>query len=178
MRTEVIINRDFDPSDKIKKIDGVQYVPKSLYDDVVADRRNIAMDNAKLYKDIADLKKTMRNKKNEIEKKSTDSVRLKPEKLERRIYPCWAFELNGVEKGRINNEIYLDLIHKHKIAYELGNNEAEVIILIEYQTYCKRYKVVRNYPQLDANSIALIVDNGSLCFGYTGTNTDGKVWLT
>lgn len=173
---EVIINRDFDPSDKIKKIDGVQYVPKSLYDDVVADRRSIAMENAKLYKDIADLKKTMRNKKNEIEKK-TDSVRLKPEKLERRVYPNWAFELNGHEKFKINNEIYNELNTKYKISYDYGNEDADVIILIEYQSYCKRYKVVRNRPNLTACEVALLVDNGNLCFGFSGNEIEGKCWL-
>ena len=156
---EVIINHGVDPKDTIKYIDGVQYIPKSMYDDVVADRRNIAIDNAKLYKDLADLKKMMRNKKNEIEKK-TDSVRLKPEKLERRIYPNWSFELNGQEKFKINNEIYNELKSKYKISYDYGNEDADVVILIEYQCYCKRYKVVRNRPNLTACEIALLVDSG------------------
>ena len=180
---EVIVNYDFDPSDKIKKIDGVQYVPKSLYDDVVADRRRIAIELVRITKDLEDWKQLIRNKKNEVEKSEYDrnAVRLVPEKdppLEHKIFANWAFLKRGIEMAKINGQIYEELLNKYKVSADISNTEADVVIEVEYQAYVKRYRVLRNRPNLTADQVALIVDNGSLCFGYSGTNDNGKVWLS
>lgn len=45
-----------------------EMVPKKIYDKVVEDRRRIAVDNIKLEKEIADLKKKIQVLEDEIEK--------------------------------------------------------------------------------------------------------------
>ena len=179
---EVIINYEFNDKDKIKKIDGIEYVPKALFDDVVADRRRLAIEHVQLTKDLEDWKQLLRNKKNEAEKAQYDAeaVRLKPEQdkpLEKRVYSNYAFLKRGQEMAKINAQIYEELCAKYKISADPRSVDADVIIEVEYQPYCKRYWVRRNKPNLTANEICLLVDNGSLCFGYSGTNTQGKCWL-
>ena len=180
---EVIINYGVDPSDKIKVIDGIEYIPKAIFDDVVADRRRIAIELVRITKDLEDWKQLIRNKKNEVEKFEYDekAVRLVPEKelpLEKKIRPNWAFLKRGQEMAKINAQIYEELLNKYKVSADISNTEADVVIEVEYQAYVKRYRVLRNRPNLTADQVALIVDNGSLCFGFSGTNDNGKVWLS
>jgi hypothetical protein len=143
------------------------------------------MENARLHKDIADLKQLMRNKKNENEKENEEyertAVRLVPEKedpLERKVYPNWAFTKRGAEKGKINKSIYEELLAKHKVSYsERFAPTSDVVIEIDYLPYSRKYMVLKNKPNLSADEIALIVDNGNLCFGYTGDSLNGSVWI-
>ena len=177
---EVIINYGVDPKDKIKVIDNIEYIPKAIYDDVIADRRKLAMDYTKLVKEMSDLKKTMRNEKNNINENSV--VRLKqekPEPLEYRVYPDWAFTIRKEEKRDINKKIYEELTNKYKVTrieINLRDESYDVVIKTTNGMYSTEYKVLRNRPNLTADEIALLVDWGNLCFGYDGDEHNGKVW--
>ena len=155
---EVIINYGVDPKDKIKVIDNIEYIPKAIYDDVVADRRKLAMDYTKLVKEMSDLKK---------------------EPLEHKVYPNWAFSDRKEEKRDINKKIYEELTNKYKvtrIAKNLQDESYDVVIETTNGMYSNEYKVLRNRPKLTADEIALLVDWGNLCFGYDGDEYNGKVW--
>lgn len=176
---EVIINYGYDTS-KVVKVEGIDYVPKDILDAVIKDRRKLAMDYAKLVKEMEDLKKTMRNAKNDINDRNV--VRLKPYKpdpLEYKVYPNWAFSDRKEEKRDINKKIYEELTNKYKvtrIAKNLQDESYDVVIETTNGMYSNEYKVLRNRPNLTADEIALLVDWGNLCFGYDGDEYGGKVW--
>lgn len=179
---EVIVNYEFDYKDRIVLVNDIEYVPRELLEEVIRDRRRIAMDNAKLNKDMADMIKTMRNAKNNINKvrETTDIVRLKPFKvdLEKKVYPSWAFTEYSEEKRRINADIYNRLIQENKIGYNYKAKELyDLVLEVDYEPNMKEYTVHKNKNKLTADEIALIVDNGNLCFGYTGDERSGKVWI-
>lgn len=75
-------------------------------------------------------------------------------KLERRIYSSWAFTDHEVEKARINLSIYNEIKDKAKVEYAGGG-------------YAKRkFRVVENPHSLSTAQLALIADQGNLCFGF------------
>lgn len=74
--------------------------------------------------------------------------------LEKKIYSEWAFEENAVEKLKINKEIYQEI-----------KDKAEVELVGSGYGHTK-YKVVSNPHNLSTLELALICDEGNLCFGY------------
>ena len=68
--------------------------------------------------------------------------------LEKKIYREWAFTGNESEKASINREIYKELCEKYKINHST-------------------YAVIKNNTNLSQLELALICDDGNLCFGYT-----------
>lgn len=178
---EVIINYGVDPKDKIKVIDNIEYIPKAIYDDVIADRRKLAMDYTKLVKEMSDLKKTMRNAKNDINEQS--KIRLKqekPEPLEIKVYSGWAMTLRKEEKRDINRKIYEQLCAKNKItriAKNLQDESYDLVVDVTNGMYSNEYKVLRNRNNLTAEEVALVVDFGNLCFGFSGDEYQGKVFI-
>jgi hypothetical protein len=92
---------------------------------------------------------------------------------EYKVTPGWAGEKNGRELGRINREIYRDLCTKYRIAFNGCRPEDEgkydVIITFLGVGYARHSYVVRkNAPNLSGNELALLCDDGNLCFGYSG----------
>lgn len=75
-------------------------------------------------------------------------------KLDKRVYSGWAFSADALEKRDINYEIYEEIKDKAKVKY-IGSGYAH-----------KNYKVVSNPENLSDAELALIADNGNLCFGY------------
>lgn len=74
--------------------------------------------------------------------------------LEKKVYSGWAFSENALEKSRINKEIYEEIQDKAEVKY-LKSGYAK-----------KYYEVVSNPEGLSNDELALIADQGSLCFGY------------
>jgi len=92
--------------------------------------------------------------------------------MERKIYNAWAFTDNAGEKGAINRQIYEeDLRPKAK---EIGSREPAKGDLEKYTCYKlvgigyghKKYEILSNPHNFSALELALICDEGNLCFGY------------
>ena len=89
--------------------------------------------------------------------------------LQKKIYSSWAFTENESGKASINREIYKKICEKYKISrYEVENPEDYDIVLKRTAGYNhSTYSVIKNDTNLSQLEIALICDNGNLCFGYT-----------
>ena len=182
-----LVIKEYDVKGEIVSVGGVDYVPKAIFDEVIRDRRNLAMEYVKLTKDMADLKKHMRNLKNNINAEKTkeeekEVFRLKPkqpEPLEEKVYPNWAFTERTREKAKINQRIYEKIREKYQVSFDpkkKNNDEFDIVIDTKYGMYKTEYTVLKNKPKLSAEEIALIVDGGNLCFGYRGDGGSGVVW--
>lgn len=96
----------------------------------------------------------------------------------KRIYSSWAFSENEREKSKINYEIYKELIQKYKVyrgdvRENLNFDNYDVII---NRTACYlhgEYKVYKNTPNLSDDELALLCDEGNLCFGYSKMGSKG-----
>ena len=103
--------------------------------------------------------------------------------LERKVYDSWAFTDNEHEKGKINREIYQELCSKYKIlkvgrdAFGKSNEPFSVPTSEELAdndfVYARRacygrseYKIYKCPDEMTLDEIALICDEGNLCFGY------------
>lgn len=94
--------------------------------------------------------------------------------MERKIYSPWAFTGNEKEKSKINYEIFKELKQKYRITQidlvdgvDLNFDDYDVIIGRK-ACYChSKYKVYKNTPKLSDDELALLCDDGNLCFGYT-----------
>lgn len=98
--------------------------------------------------------------------------------MEKRVYSSYAFEENEVEMMRINREIYNELNKKYKILKvsdvdhklptenELNNND----IVYSRKACCAHgeYKIYKCPEEVTLDELALICDDGNLCFGYVG----------
>jgi hypothetical protein len=101
--------------------------------------------------------------------------------VEKKIYDSWAFAANADEKGEMNYVIYKELLDKYKVAcstrkYNALKNCFEDIDLSNYEVVVQHsgvgyahtlYKVIKNEPNLSTLELALICDDGNLCFGYS-----------
>lgn len=94
--------------------------------------------------------------------------------VERKIYSPWAFTTNEFEKRNVNYEIYETLKRKYKIKKksimesleELSKNYDIIYELSSHSYGFTDYTILKNKANLSASELALIVDNGNLCFGY------------
>ena len=106
--------------------------------------------------------------------------------MDRIVTSNWAFTDNQKEKGKMNYEIYLDLMDKYKvwsggIKKYIGKGNYESIDQDKYDVIyeCtgtgyghKNYKIYKNAPHLSTDELALICDGGNLCFGYRAENNN------
>lgn len=100
----------------------------------------------------------------------------KQEKLERRVYVEWAITGYDKQKSAINCEIFQELKEKYQIL-KTNKNQLTPVVQSDWEKYdvvIKRYpdynssiyKILKNAPNLKVDELALICDNGNLCFGY------------
>lgn len=91
-------------------------------------------------------------------------------------------EKEGCEKnmGTTNLEKYENIIKSHRVTTSIRtwnpethqdvpideNNYDVIVNCVESGHYCKLYKVVKNVPGLSEQELALVCDEGNLCFGY------------
>lgn len=98
--------------------------------------------------------------------------------MERRIYSPWAFSKNEREKGRINREIFAELMEKHKVfrhdlkidltdGVDCNFSDYDVIIGRKPGYNHAVYRIYKNAPGLTTAELALLCDEGNLCFGYS-----------
>lgn len=98
----------------------------------------------------------------------------------------WAYTENASEKRKTNIQIYKELREKYKIATstrkynielkifeDINQDEFDVIIECAGHGYAHtKYRVIKNAPKLSQKELALICDDGNLCFGY---RTEGSL---
>lgn len=88
--------------------------------------------------------------------------------IEKKIYSSLAFKENESEKAHCNREIYKELCEKYKISrYKVENSDDYDIVLDRTPGYNhSTYSVIKNNTELSQLELALICDDGNLCFGY------------
>ena len=112
-------------------------------------------------------------KKEALEKLEKDSPEDVLKKLEDAIgvYSNYAFSEDAKKKAELNRESYIRLKDKYTILkYSEQRNSEDFDIILrfcgpEYHSFS--YIVEKNDPSLTDHELALICDNGNLCFGYT-----------
>lgn len=89
--------------------------------------------------------------------------------IEKKVYSQWAFTKDEMEKRDINKTIYNELCEKYKISrYLVDSIDDYDIVLRRTPGYNhSTYEVIKNTTDLSQDELALICDNGNLCFGYT-----------
>ena len=92
--------------------------------------------------------------------------------LERKVYSGWAFTSNEDGKAQINREIYAELCKKYKISRILPETEEEaeqydiiVHFCCSWYASCE-YEIIKKPQDVTDDEMALICDDGNLCFGY------------
>lgn len=98
--------------------------------------------------------------------------------MERKVYSSYAFEENEREKMRINREIYEKLEVKYKILKvsdidhkEPSKEELEQNDIVYSRKACYghgEYRIYKCPESVSLDELALICDDGNLCFGYRG----------
>lgn len=97
----------------------------------------------------------------------------------KKVCPAWAF-VGDRDSGRINKEIYEKICKKWKIkrfsgidGFDIPIDDklySDLIISRREGDRYSLYKIIKNETNLTPDEIALVCDNGSLCFGYTIKN--------
>ena len=89
--------------------------------------------------------------------------------IEKRIYPAYAFTENETDKATMNRTIYNELKKKYRISrYKVDNlDDYDIVLDCKPDIYRSVYKVIKNNTKLSDLELALICDDGSLCFGYS-----------
>lgn len=97
--------------------------------------------------------------------------------IEKKIYSPWAFTGNEDEKAASNRQIYEKLmkeyrVYRHDSKIDLQDsvdcNFADYHIVIGRKAGYGHalYKIRKNRPYLSNDELALLCDQGNLCFGY------------
>ena len=100
--------------------------------------------------------------------------------IEKKVYPNWAYTENQYEKRDINIEIYEGLKKKYKINECASENIEEYDIAFEFNGFGyanKSFKILSNKAGLSSDELALIADDGNLCFGYKRTGNIIKIYI-
>ena len=89
--------------------------------------------------------------------------------VEKKVYDGWAFSENENEKGDVNHEIYEDILKRYKVSRnseDYENNSVDLVLARAAGHNHSTYRVLKNTTNLTQDEIALVCDNGNLCFGY------------
>jgi hypothetical protein len=114
-------------------------------------------------------------KENKMKKEFTKSdlkngMVVETREMERKVYSSWAFTENENEKRDTNTSIYNELNEKYKITrlYKDTNVDDFDLVIDRKRGYNhSTYSIVKNETNLSKDELALICDNGNLCFGYS-----------
>ena len=98
--------------------------------------------------------------------------------LDKKVYSAWAFQENNLAKRDINAEIYEELKRKYKITFKQNKTEEElkdydiVLDFIRVGYAHNLYGVCKKPSEITDDELALLCDEGNLCFGYTKEKGD------
>lgn len=91
--------------------------------------------------------------------------------LEKRVYSPWAFTENEDEKSKINYELFKELKDK-AVVLEKSSGYAHFVAIVlptdkEHFKWLEDDSIHHNDERKELlDELALIADNGNLCFGY------------
>jgi hypothetical protein len=98
--------------------------------------------------------------------------------MEKKVYSSYAFKENEREMMKINSEIYNELKEKYKILKVSDidhkaptKEEIEQNDVVYSRKACYghgEYKIYKCPEEITIDELALICDDGNLCFGYRG----------
>nr|DAY63164.1 MAG TPA: hypothetical protein [Caudoviricetes sp.] len=98
--------------------------------------------------------------------------------MEKIVYESYAFTENEEEKMAINRQIYSELQKKYKIlkVSDINHKEPTKEQLEHYDIVYSRkacyahgeYRIYKCPESVSLDELALICDDGNLCFGYRG----------
>lgn len=99
--------------------------------------------------------------------------------MEKKVYSSYAFKENESEMMKINRQIYEELKEKYRIlkvsdidhkaptSEELEQND---IVYSRKACYAHgEYRIYKCPEEVELCELALICDDGNLCFGYSGS---------
>lgn len=99
--------------------------------------------------------------------------------MEKIVYESYAFTENEEEKMAINRQIYSELQKKYKIlkVSDINHKEPTKEQLEHYDIVYSRkacyahgkYRIYKCPEEVELCELALICDDGNLCFGYSGS---------
>lgn len=103
--------------------------------------------------------------------------------MEIKVYSPWAFTENEREKSKINHEMNEQLKQKYRVyrngsqiyledGVDLNFDDYDIIIGRKTCYHHGEYIVYKNMPKLTNDELALLCDDGNLCFGYTYDGED------
>lgn len=99
-----------------------------------------------------------------------------------KVYSSWAFSENENEKAESNRQTYKEICGKWRIKRLGWNdktfnpNDYDLIISRTAGYNHSTYRIVKNETDLSRDEIALVCDEGNLCFGYTMEGNDFYVF--
>ena len=106
--------------------------------------------------------------------------------IEKKIYTQYAFTKNEEEKSEMNYSIYKELKERYKILKlsdikhikptEEQLKENDVVYSREACYYRGEYRIYKSPDEMSLDELALICDQGNLCFGYSGDKSFITVW--
>ena len=103
--------------------------------------------------------------------------------LKQKVYSGWALKENAIEMSKINKEIYKSLKPKVKMCYVDYRTKTLDCTSDDLQKYCCitpyghgygtiKYRVLSNPYGFTKDQLALICDDGNLCYGYRQDGSD------
>lgn len=100
--------------------------------------------------------------------------------IEKKVYEDWAFSENEDEKAKINMQIYKEICNKYRISrssYECNFDDYDLVFDRIPGYNHSEYYIKKNDTDLTQDNIALVCDEGNLCFGYDKFNTLGGTFF-
>lgn len=101
--------------------------------------------------------------------------------IEKKVYEDWAFSENEDEKAKINMQIYKEICNKYRISRsscECNFDDYDLVFDRIPGYNHSEYYIKKNVTCLTQDELALVCDEGNLCFGYDKFNThDGTFFL-
>lgn len=100
-----------------------------------------------------------------------------------KVYVKWAFTENESEKRKTNAETYESICNKWRISKrynfdlrKINEDDFDLIIRRTAGYFHSTYRIIKNETDLSRDEIALVCDDGNLCFGYTMKGKDYYVF--
>lgn len=99
-----------------------------------------------------------------------------------KVYSGWAFSENENEKAESNRQTYKEICEKWRIKRigwtdkTINSDNYDLIISRSAGYNHSTYHIVKNETDLSRDEIALVCDEGNLCFGYTMEGNDFYVF--
>ena len=99
-----------------------------------------------------------------------------------KVYSGWAFSENENEKAESNRQTYKEICKKWRVKFigwggeKINSNDYDLILNRTAGYNHSIYHIFKNETDLSQDELALVCDEGNLCFGYTMEGKDFYVF--